>query len=473
VDKVSFLQEKSTFHMKYPDQSDLSFYRWYTEQHPDEAIGWYHLGREREARGEPEAALAALRQALHAKPGAYYNEAREAYQALIRKRREEDSRKRIRRVLASLLFLYSLFVISPGPLTEPAKSTASTAAQISPPVAASRPHVEVIAVPANLDSAQLEKQVRKYVENRRPSLTQPYSVIVVPEVAGAPLYTPLLYYQPRSVLGIIRYHPVNRTILSQKWFPRPGTYEQDPLLQPARIALAQEQLVTEHILTLRNALYRYYQQKGQLPVNLSHLAGAYPGNYLSQIPAPPAALGMKSYLYRPDLFRPEAAWASIREVVPMVGYPEPLVPMEPLQIWLSESTHTMRLMSGSQIVRSYPVGIGKDGSTPEGYYTILQKINHPRGHDNIYGTRGMVFQSSGYAIHGTNHPESIGSSVSLGCIRMYNSAVEELYSFVSLGTEVIASDAPAPALLWSNPAPFVLEAMPQEETPQIVYRWLH
>ncbi|KQL45623.1 hypothetical protein AN963_11210 [Brevibacillus choshinensis] len=473
MDKVSFLQEKSTFHMKYPDQSDLSFYRWFTEQHPDEAIGWYHLGRERQARGDREQALAALRRALHAKPGPYFNEAREAYQELIRERKQQEWRNKTRRLLASLLFLYFQFAFSPGPLTEPKAVTTSAPTQAVPSAVPVQPHVEVIAVPSHLSAAQRESQVRKYVESRRPSLTQPYTVIAVPEVAGAPIYTPLLFYQPNTVLGVMRYHPVNRTVINQKWFDRPGTYEEDQMLRPARTSLAEEQQVTEHILTLRNALYRYYQQKGTLPVNLALLAGAYPGNYLPQIPVPPTGLGLKAYPYRPDAFRPEAAWVSLRDVLPLPGYPEPLIPLAPLQIRMSESSHTMRLLSGSHVVRSYPVGIGKNGSTPEGYFTILQKINQPRGHDNIYGTRGMVFQSNGYAIHGTNHPESIGTSVSLGCIRMLNAAVEELYSFVSLGTEVILSDSPVPAYPWSNPAPFVLAARPEEETPHVIYQWLH
>ncbi|MFD2370767.1 L,D-transpeptidase family protein [Brevibacillus sp. GCM10020057] len=472
MDKVSFLQEKSTYHMKYPDQSDLSFYRWYTEQHPDEAIGWYHLGREYAERGEQEQALSALRRALHAKPGPYYNEAREAYQALLRERKQQEWRSKTRRLLATLLFLYFQFAFSPSPLTEPGPAAATTA-PVSPAISKEQPHVEVIAVPAQLGADQLKDQVRQYVENRRPSLSQPYSVIVVPEVAGAPLFTPLLFYQPANVMGVLRYHPLNRTVISQTWFPRPGAYPQDSLLRPARTALGQEQQVLEHVLLLRNALYRFYQQKGSLPDSLSQLAGAYPGNYLPQVPAPPAGLGLKSYLYRPASFRPEAAWASLRDVLPLPGYPEPLVPLEPLQIRIAEATYTMRLMSGSQVVRSYPIGIGKDGLSPEGYFTILQKINHPRGHDNIYGTRGMVFESSGYAIHGTNHPESIGASLSLGCIRMLNAAVEELYSFVSLGTEVIATDAPVQTLAWSNPAPLILPARPAEETPQVVYRWLH
>lgn len=474
MDKVSFLQEKSAFHMKYPDQSDLSFYRWFTEQYPDEAIGWYHLGREREARGETQQALAAHRRALHAKTGPYASDAREAYQKLLREQKQQEWRKKTRLVLASLLFLYFQFAYAPGLLTEPEKTEKSPAAAIPRPASVpDRPHVEVIAVPPNLSAAERASHVRRYVESRRPALSQPYSVIVVPEVPGSPLFTPLLFYQPKEVLGVIRYHPQSRTVISQKWFDRPGRYEQEPLLMTARAALEQEQLTLQHVLVLRNALFRAYQQKGSLPTRLADLAGAYPNNSLPQIPSPLTELGLISYEYRPEAFRPESAWASIREVLPLPGYPEPLIPLEPLQIHLSQSTRTLSLISGSHLVRSYRAGIGKNDSTPEGLFSIKQKISRPRGHDNIYGSRGLVFSGSGYAIHGTNHPESIGSEVSLGCIRMHNRDVEELYSFVSLGTEVVISAVPAPAKPWSNSAPFVMAAGPKEETPDVVYNWLH
>lgn len=41
-----------------------------------------------------------------------------------------------------------------------------------------------------------------------------------------------------------------------------------------------------------------------------------------------------------------------------------------------------------------------------------------------------------YVIHGTNEPESIGTDASGGCIRLKNADVEELYSMISVGTEV-------------------------------------
>jgi lipoprotein-anchoring transpeptidase ErfK/SrfK len=44
---------------------------------------------------------------------------------------------------------------------------------------------------------------------------------------------------------------------------------------------------------------------------------------------------------------------------------------------------------------------------------------------------------SGYGIHGTHEPESTGRMSSNGCIRMKNKEVNELYSIVPRGTDVI------------------------------------
>jgi lipoprotein-anchoring transpeptidase ErfK/SrfK len=42
-----------------------------------------------------------------------------------------------------------------------------------------------------------------------------------------------------------------------------------------------------------------------------------------------------------------------------------------------------------------------------------------------------------YRIHGTNAPQSIGTHVSSGCIRLTNQDVTDLYSRVNVGTKVI------------------------------------
>ena len=474
MEKLSFLQEKSSFHMRYPQQSDLAFYRWFTEQYPQEAIGWYHLGREHEARGERDLAIAAHRQALHTRPGPFQEEARQAYQNLLRERQKESWRRRSRLLLGSLLFFYLQFVFSPGLLTDPlpAVAPAQAASEMTGPAAMDKPHVEVIAVPPSLSVGEMKAQVRRYLLGRRPALEQPYTVMIVPEAFGLPLFTPLLFYQPKEVLGIVRYHPSSRMVLSEQWFAQPATYQTESALSQAREAFTREQMVYQHIITLRNALYRHYQQKGTLPARLADLAGAYPGNSLPQIPLPPAEWGMTSYPYHPEKWDPALAWDSLPEVLPLPGYPEPVVPLEPLQLHLFQASHRLELRSGSHVIRSHPIGLGKNQATPNGLYTILQKINQPRGHDNIYGTRGLVFLPEGYAIHGTNDPDSIGQNASLGCVRLHNTDVEELYSFVSLGTEVVISAMPA-GVDWSNPAPFLLDAGLEEETPHVVYKWLH
>ncbi|WP_368854872.1 L,D-transpeptidase [Serratia marcescens] len=42
-----------------------------------------------------------------------------------------------------------------------------------------------------------------------------------------------------------------------------------------------------------------------------------------------------------------------------------------------------------------------------------------------------------YRIHGSNEPETIGTAVSSGCIRMTNEDVSDLYTRVKVGTRVI------------------------------------
>ncbi|MGL4240954.1 MAG: L,D-transpeptidase [Beijerinckiaceae bacterium] len=61
----------------------------------------------------------------------------------------------------------------------------------------------------------------------------------------------------------------------------------------------------------------------------------------------------------------------------------------------------------------------------------------PGGEENPLGARAMYLGNSIYRIHGSNEPESIGSAVSSGCIRMTNDDVQDLYTRVKVGTKVI------------------------------------
>jgi len=53
--------------------------------------------------------------------------------------------------------------------------------------------------------------------------------------------------------------------------------------------------------------------------------------------------------------------------------------------------------------------------------------------NNPMGAAALTMRGGEYAIHGTNRPASIGGFVSYGCIRMYNSDIQQLYREVEHG----------------------------------------
>lgn len=77
---------------------------------------------------------------------------------------------------------------------------------------------------------------------------------------------------------------------------------------------------------------------------------------------------------------------------------------------------------GREIITGGNVIIPPYGTTARRYLGVL-------------GTRRLKM-GDGYAIHGTNKPETIGQSVSHGCVRMRNEDIERLYPMVPVGTPV-------------------------------------
>ncbi|MBI4372995.1 MAG: L,D-transpeptidase family protein [Candidatus Omnitrophica bacterium] len=117
-------------------------------------------------------------------------------------------------------------------------------------------------------------------------------------------------------------------------------------------------------------------------------------------------------------------------------------------ITVDKSENQLSLYSDGERLKTYPVATGKpDHDTPTGSFTIVNKLTNPTWYkagavvspdspDNILGTRWLGFSLSGYGIHGTTLPETIGTAASEGCIRMFNQDVEELYAIVPLNTTV-------------------------------------
>ena len=123
----------------------------------------------------------------------------------------------------------------------------------------------------------------------------------------------------------------------------------------------------------------------------------------------------------------------------------------PFHAAVDMSDYVLDVFLGSTFVTHFTVGLGVDGSTPTGTWRVTTKLKnptyyHPRGGDiiaaddpnnplgerwiGLEGTSGQAMGQERYGIHGTIEPESIGQSVSLGCIRLHNEDVEALYTYL-------------------------------------------
>src|SRR5262249_206171 len=62
-------------------------------------------------------------------------------------------------------------------------------------------------------------------------------------------------------------------------------------------------------------------------------------------------------------------------------------------------------------------------------------IGNPLGARALYLYRGN--QDTDFRLHGTNEPDTIGTKVSSGCIRLFNHHIIDLKNRVPVGTEVV------------------------------------
>jgi L,D-transpeptidase ErfK/SrfK len=133
---------------------------------------------------------------------------------------------------------------------------------------------------------------------------------------------------------------------------------------------------------------------------------------------------------------------------------------------------TMRLFQykgdgPSLLVTTYPVGIGTDERpTPTGRMHVARKAARPTWHvpasiaadhrkkgddlpavvppgpENPLGEYALYLSKSGYLIHGTNKPASIGLTATNGCLRLYPENVKTLFDDTPVKTPVLIVNQP-------------------------------
>ncbi|MBG1230805.1 L,D-transpeptidase [Aestuariivirga litoralis] len=163
-----------------------------------------------------------------------------------------------------------------------------------------------------------------------------------------------------------------------------------------------------------------------------------------------------------------ASVATTQDVVPaykgaeIVNYVTPEVPGT--LIIRTQERALYRILGDGKAMR-YLVAVGKEGFSWAGTARVGAKAVNPRWTPppemirrtpkyakwkhgmpggvayNPLGPRAMYLYTdkgdTGFRIHGTIHPESIGHAASSGCIRMLNAEVIELFGDTKVGTKVI------------------------------------
>jgi lipoprotein-anchoring transpeptidase ErfK/SrfK len=122
----------------------------------------------------------------------------------------------------------------------------------------------------------------------------------------------------------------------------------------------------------------------------------------------------------------------------------------PYRIEVGISAHRLRIFKDDELVLDEPVGVGQaDRPTPGGVY-YLKELLQPPDPTGPYGTYAYGFSGSSnvlqsfnggtgvIGIHGTNEPDTVGTDVSSGCIRLQNEAIERMVHEIGLplGTPV-------------------------------------
>lgn len=144
-------------------------------------------------------------------------------------------------------------------------------------------------------------------------------------------------------------------------------------------------------------------------------------------------------------------------------------------------------VDGTNKVFTYPIGIGKIGKTiPITQTSITRKTKNPvwippddirefnlqqgivlprimpAGPDNPLGPYAIYMRVPTYLIHSTIFPESVGKRASFGCIRMYESDIQDFFPSISGGIPVAIINTPV-KVAWQDDHLYMEAHHPLEE----------
>jgi len=111
------------------------------------------------------------------------------------------------------------------------------------------------------------------------------------------------------------------------------------------------------------------------------------------------------------------------------------------------SAFTLTVHAHGWYVHDYRIGIGRDGKTPTGRFTVQEKLENPVWYNPDGGTvdaddpenplgEYWIGLGNHIGIHGTIDPDSIGKAASRGCIHLGDDDIRDVFSLLGSGSEV-------------------------------------
>ncbi|WIM37621.1 L,D-transpeptidase [Paenibacillus sp. PK4536] len=468
---------------------NLLYLKRYVKMHPNNRMGWYLLGKEYEADGQM------------GKANYCYNKAGDVYEAFEHSKVPADILKdyeaklmemaekrdhKIRRWRRSLFALLLLFLImlrsvdAPHATDDPlADHLASQPTKLPTQVASQKQPKETFkgySVPlsftaeaSGIHSNASLLAVSKYMQQQ---LFQ-----TAPQVASVlgmekqddwliwkdnmpVLYTMAATKQPGQI-DLQSYDP-------EACKCKPGELER---YTNESAAWVQQQ---EQWIVMQTAITNYITAKGNLPAQINQLDAPFPGNWLagSSDTMNSTFTALKKWQSRPgqstgdsESTRGDKAFSSTLGNHPYFT--------KPLEVIVDREKHRLAIVSGSIILRNYEVGLG-GSKTPEGTFRVSIKVINPNSKSKgEFGSRGMQLSDTNYAIHGTNDPDSVGKDESLGCVRMDQADVEELFDMIPLGTKVTIASNVLPGDPAIPTVRFKTNRTQDQTDPSRHYHWLN
>lgn len=137
------------------------------------------------------------------------------------------------------------------------------------------------------------------------------------------------------------------------------------------------------------------------------------------------------------------------------------IPRGPFRAVISKSEFRLDLYLKDTYVHSFPVGLGLEGGTPTGTWKVTDRQRKPtwtppptakdrqvRGPNDplnplggywikLEGVEGDAVGRTGFGIHGTIEPETVGKAASLGCIRMLPDDIAFVFRAMQPGASTV------------------------------------